>query len=186
MAQGEATPTKYWLTTVDPDMSLRCLVDLAKRRWRVERDYEDLKQEIGLANEGRGSPGFHHHGTLAIAAYGFLISERGTIPPSGCAAPIKKSPLPSGYRPRGRARSGRTAASPIRSPRSVESWPPRLQTNFTDFRTVCAACAAVRDGITNTVVLAGPAPGHSRDGADRKWRRCGQVARSVLNGRQTA
>jgi SRSO17 transposase len=46
-------------------------------RWRVERDYEDLKQEIGLGHyEGRGWPGFHHHGTLAIAAYGFLISER--------------------------------------------------------------------------------------------------------------
>jgi SRSO17 transposase len=102
--KGEATPTKYWLTTVDPHMSLRCLVDLAKMRWRVERDYEDLKQEIGLGHyEGRGWPGFHHHGTLAIAAYGFLISERETIPPSGphSAAPIKKSPLPSGYRPRG-------------------------------------------------------------------------------------
>ena len=39
-------------------------------RWRVERDYEDLKQEIGLGHyEGRGWRGFHHHGTLAIAAY---------------------------------------------------------------------------------------------------------------------
>jgi SRSO17 transposase len=102
--KGEATPAKYWLTTVDPDMSLRRLVDLAKMRWRVERDYEDLKQEIGLGHyEGRGWPGFHHHGTLAIAAYGFLISERERIPPSGLhsAAPIEKSPLPSGYRPRG-------------------------------------------------------------------------------------
>jgi SRSO17 transposase len=102
--KGEATPTKYWLTTVDPNMSLRRLVDLTKMRWRVERDYEDLKQEIGLGHyEGRGWPGFHHHGTLAIAAYGFLISERERIPPSGphSAAPIEKSPLPSGYRPRG-------------------------------------------------------------------------------------
>jgi SRSO17 transposase len=102
--KGEATPTKYWLTTVDPDMTLRRLVDLTKMRWRVERDYEDLKQEIGLGHyEGRGWPGFHHHGTLAIAAYGFLISERERIPPSGLhsAAPIEKSPLPSGYRPRG-------------------------------------------------------------------------------------
>ena len=73
-------------------------------RWRVERDYEDLKQEIGLGHyEGRGWRGFHHHGTLAIAAYGFLISEREGIPPSGphSAAPIEKSPFPSGYRPRG-------------------------------------------------------------------------------------
>src|SRR5947209_799563 len=91
-------------TTVDPDMPLRRLVDLAKMRWRVERDYEDLKQEIGLGHyEGRGWRGFHHHGTLAIAAYGFLISEREGIPPSGphSTAPIEKSPLPSDYRPRG-------------------------------------------------------------------------------------
>jgi SRSO17 transposase len=102
--KGEAAPTKHWLTTVDPDMPLRRLVDLAKMRWRVERDYEDLKQEAGLGHyEGRGWPGFHHHGTLAIAAYGFLISERERIPPSGprSAAPIEKSSLPSGYRPRG-------------------------------------------------------------------------------------
>jgi SRSO17 transposase len=102
--KDEAAPTKYWLTNVDPDMLLRRLVDLAKMRWRVERDYEDLKQETGLGHyEGRGWPGFHHHGTLCIAAYGFLISERERIPPSGphSAASIKKTPLPSGYRPRG-------------------------------------------------------------------------------------
>jgi len=112
--KGEAAPTKYWLTTVDPDMPLRRLVDLAKMRWRIERDYEDLKQEAGLGHyEGRGWPGFHHHGTLAIAAYGFLISERERIPPSGpcSAAPIEKSPLPSGYRPRG-------APDPAAAPRS--------------------------------------------------------------------
>lgn len=102
--EGEAKPTKYWLATVGRKMSFRSLVDLAKLRWRIERDYEDLKQEIGLGHyEGRGWRGFHHHGTLAIAAYGFLISERERIPPSGphSAAPIEKSPLPSGYRPRG-------------------------------------------------------------------------------------
>jgi len=102
--KGEAKPTKYWLATVDPDMSLRRLVDLAKLRWRIEHDYRDLKQEIGLGHyEGRGWPGFHHHGTLSIAAYGFLISERERIPPSQApSAPrIEKSPVPSGYRPRG-------------------------------------------------------------------------------------
>src|SRR5260370_673749 len=97
--KDEAKPTKYWLATVDPDIPLRRLVDLAKMRWRVERDYEDLKQETGLGHyEGRGWPGFHHHGTLCIAAYGFLISERERIPPSGpcSAAPLEKSPLPAG------------------------------------------------------------------------------------------
>src|SRR5215467_7070922 len=102
--KGEAKPTKYWLTTVAPDMSLRQLVDLAKMRWRIEHDYRDLKQEIGLGHyEGRGWRGFHHHGTLCIASYGFLISERERIPPSGphSAARIEKSPVPSDYRPRG-------------------------------------------------------------------------------------
>ena len=57
---------------------------LAKLRWRIERDYQELKQEVGLGHyEGRGWRGFHHHATLCIAAYGFLISERETIPPSG-------------------------------------------------------------------------------------------------------
>jgi SRSO17 transposase len=88
--KGEDKPTKYWLATVDPDMPLRRLVDLAKMRWRVERDYEDLKQEIGLGHyEGRGWRGFHHHGTLAIAAYGFLISERERIPPLYGALDVK-------------------------------------------------------------------------------------------------
>ena len=63
------------------------MVDLAKLRWRIERDYLELKQEVGLDHyEGRGWRGFHHHATLCIAAYGFLISEKETIPPSGPAA----------------------------------------------------------------------------------------------------
>ena len=80
--KGEAEPTKYWLFTLPADMPLRDLVDLAKLRWRIERDYQELKQELGLGHyEGRGWRGFHHHATLAIAAYGFLISERSAIPP---------------------------------------------------------------------------------------------------------
>ena len=99
--RGEAEPTKYWLSTLPADMPLRDLVDLAKLRWRIERDYQELKQELGLGHyEGRGWRGFHHHATLAIAAYGFLISERSAIPPS--AKPIFKTPfLSRGYRPRG-------------------------------------------------------------------------------------
>jgi len=110
----EAAPTKFWLATVDPEMPLRDLVDLAKLRWRIERDYEELKQEIGLGHyEGRTWRGFHHHATMSIAAYGFLISERERIPPSGpgCAAAIEKSALPGGYRPRG-------APDPAPAPRS--------------------------------------------------------------------
>jgi len=102
--KDEVAPTKFWLATVDHDMPFRDLVDLAKLRWRIERDYEELKQEIGIGHyEGRTWRGFHHHGTMSIAAYGFLISEREKIPPSGPdrAAAIEKSAIPSGYRPRG-------------------------------------------------------------------------------------
>jgi SRSO17 transposase len=111
--EGEAEPTKYWLSNLPKRTSLRRLVDLAKLRWRIERDYQDLKQEIGLGHyEGRGWPGFHHHGTLCIAAYGFLVSERETIPPSGpaCAWRDPKPAVPDGYRPRG-------APDPARAPR---------------------------------------------------------------------
>ena len=99
--EGETEPTKYWLATVDKKMSFRALVDLAKMRWRIERDYLELKQEVGLGHyEGRGWPGFHHHGTLCIAVYGFLISERELIPPSGprCGRTFKKPALPDTYR----------------------------------------------------------------------------------------
>ena len=83
-------------------MPFRALVDLAKMRWRIERDYLELKQEVGLGHyEGRSWPGFHHHGTLCIAVYGFLISERELIPPSGprCSRTRKKPAIPKSYEP---------------------------------------------------------------------------------------
>jgi len=104
--KGEEAPTKYWLATLPPTISFRRLVDMAKLRWRIERDYQELKQEVGLGHyEGRGWRGFHHHATLCIAAYGFLVSERETIPPSGPrrAALFPQAALPDGYRPRGAA-----------------------------------------------------------------------------------
>ncbi len=102
--EGEPAPTKYWLSTLPEDIGFRELVDFAKLRWRIERDYQDLKQEVGLGHyEGRGWIGFHHHATMCIAAYAFLISERETIPPSRPASStIFPTPvLPAGYRPRG-------------------------------------------------------------------------------------
>ncbi len=100
----ESEPTKYFLSTLPATTSIRALVNTAKLRWRIERDYQDLKQELGLGHyEGRGWRGFHHHATLCIAAYGFLLSERGAIPPSGPrnAILIEEYPLPGGRRPRG-------------------------------------------------------------------------------------
>ena len=104
--EGEAEPTKYWFSTLPADISFRQLVDFAKLRWRIERDYQELKQEVGLGHyEGRGWRGFHHHATMCIAAYGFLVSERETIPPSGSrsAALFPQLAVPDGYRPRGSA-----------------------------------------------------------------------------------
>jgi len=104
--EGEDEPTKYWLSTLPKNIPFRDLVDAAKLRWRVERDYQELKQEVGLGHyEGRGWRGFHHHATLCIAAYGFLISERETIPPSGPAftRSFPQLAVPDGYRPRGSA-----------------------------------------------------------------------------------
>jgi len=104
--EGEAEPTKYWLSTLPANINFRRLVDLAKLRWRIERDYQELKQEVGLGHyEGRGWRGFHHHASLCIAAYGFLIAERATIPPSRArsTALFQTPVLPDGYRPRGSA-----------------------------------------------------------------------------------
>jgi SRSO17 transposase len=104
--EGEVEPTKYWLSTLPADISFRQLVDFAKLRWRIERDYQELKQEVGLGHyEGRGWRGFHHHATMCIAAYGFLVSERETIPPSRSrsAAFFPQLAVPDGYRPRGSA-----------------------------------------------------------------------------------
>jgi SRSO17 transposase len=102
--KGEVEPTKYWFSTLPADTSFTELVRQAKRRWRIERDYQDLKQELGLGHyEGRGWRGFHHHATLCIAAYGFLISERAVFSPSAePRAPFGTPPsLPEGFRPRG-------------------------------------------------------------------------------------
>jgi len=103
-------PAKYWLSNLPEDIAFDKLVDIAKLRWRIERDYQELKQELGLGHyEGRGWRGFHHHATLCIAAYGFLISERETIPPSGArsAAPFAHIAIPESYKPRGAAAASR-------------------------------------------------------------------------------
>lgn len=105
-------PIKYWLSSLPGDTPLTRLVDAAKLRWRIERDYQELKQELGLGHyEGRGWRGFHHHASLCIAAYGFLVSLRETIPPSAASqGQGRQTPgLPAGYRPRGAADPTRAA-----------------------------------------------------------------------------
>src|ERR1700730_1188053 len=114
--KDETEPTKYWFSTLPEDTAFDRLVDLTKLRWRIERDYQELKQELGLGGyEGRGWRGFHHHATVCIAAYGFLIAERGALPPSGpSGAPLLSgSTLPCDYRPRGAADPARTARAKL-------------------------------------------------------------------------
>jgi len=106
-------PTKYWFSTLPPETKLADLVRIAKHRWIVERDYEELKQELGLGHfEGRNWRGFHHHGTLCIAAYGFLVAERNRFSPSARVGHLglpRIPVLPEKFRPRGSTRPSRTA-----------------------------------------------------------------------------
>jgi SRSO17 transposase len=106
--RAEAEPTKYWLSTLPANTKLRDLVRLAKQRWIIERDYQELKQELGLGHyEGRGWRGFHHHATLCIAAYGFLVAERSRFSPSARAAQVGLSApsIQPHFRPRGSPRA---------------------------------------------------------------------------------
>ena len=102
--KGEKEPTKFWLSTLPEDITFERMIDITMMRWRIERDYQELKQEVGLGHfEGRSWRGFHHHATMCIAAYGFLVAERGAFPPSApCSRYVGQKPaLPQGYRPRG-------------------------------------------------------------------------------------
>ena len=138
----EAEPTKYWFSSLSQDVDFGRLVDLTKLRWRIERDYQELKQELGLGDyEGRGWRGFHHHATLCIAAYGFLTAERGAFPPSAtdAGAWLPRPAVPEGYRPRGAADPAgeahpeldrHPAATPDRRPYQDPAEMPLLQ--FTD------------------------------------------------------
>jgi SRSO17 transposase len=110
--RGEAEPTKYWVSTLPPSTKLKALVKIAKHRWIIERDYEELKQELGLGHfEGRNWRGFHHHATLCIAAYGFLVAERNRFSPSTRAGHLEfAAPRPApDFRPRGSPRPPRAA-----------------------------------------------------------------------------
>jgi SRSO17 transposase len=106
--RGDAEPTKYWISTLPLNTNLKALVKMAKHRWIIERDYEELKQELGLGHfEGRNWRGFHHHATLCIAAYGFLVAERNRFSPSARAGHLGLITLKPAkdFRPRGTPRA---------------------------------------------------------------------------------
>jgi SRSO17 transposase len=112
----EAEPSKFWFSNLPADTPIQQLVRLAKLRWLIERDDLDLKQELGLGHyEGRGWPGFHHHGALCIAAYGFLVAEKAAIPPSAkeTARLVQAPELPAGHRPRGSPDPNRATCAPV-------------------------------------------------------------------------
>jgi SRSO17 transposase len=102
--KGENEPTKFWLSTMPSDTSQEQLIRLAKLRWRIERDYQELKGSFGLDHyEGRGWRGFHHHGILCIAAYAFLAAERARLSPPEPLSFLRVAGLPRGFKPRGSA-----------------------------------------------------------------------------------
>ncbi len=102
---GHREPMKYWLSTLPEEVALQRMVFEAKMRWRIERDYQDLKQELGLGHyEGRGWRGFHHHASLSIAAYGFLMTQQLRHPQGAGkknSARRQEPALPTHYKPRG-------------------------------------------------------------------------------------
>ena len=74
---GEPKPTKFVLTTLPRRMSKKQIVRIFKERWRTERAYEELKGELGLDHfEGRSFPGWHHHVSVVLSCYAFIVSER--------------------------------------------------------------------------------------------------------------
>ena len=101
--ESDVEPAKYWFATGPDNATLVELVFVAKMRWRIERDYQDLKQEFGLSNyEGRNWTGFHHHATMCIAAYAFLMYQRlryGGVKKNSVWTEMPK--LPKDYLPRG-------------------------------------------------------------------------------------
>jgi SRSO17 transposase len=100
-AEGAEEPAHYWLSNLPQRTPWQTMANTVMSRWQIERDYEDLKQELGLGlYEGRNWRGFHHHASLCIAAYGFLILERLNGFKKN-AARFPKSALSPGYRPRG-------------------------------------------------------------------------------------
>ena len=127
--KGEAEPTRYFLSTLPADISFKELVATVKMRWRIERDYRELKQEVGLGHyEGRNWRGFHHHASLCIAAYGFLMLEQLSGSKKN-AARLKAPPVPQGFQPRG-ARPDATAHPVVDRHRALSSGARHRSTPF--------------------------------------------------------
>jgi SRSO17 transposase len=140
----EAEPTRYFLSTLSAKATFTHLVDTLKMRWRIERDYLELKQELGLGHyEGRGWRGFHHHASLCIAAYGFLMIERLSGAKKNTTR-LKAPALPEGFHPRGSRADA--AAQPL-----VDRQPPLSPRP--QHRAPSAALPLLREGVPGVVHL---------------------------------
>jgi len=137
-------PTKYWLSNLPVTTSLKSLVKLAKHRWVIERDYEELKQELGLGHyEGRSWRGFHHHATLCIAAYGFLMAERNRFSPLPAPAMLDYQPR-SGRRTS--IREGRRVRPERHNPQSIATLRITLARQLIGQLSHCPFCGVSRTG----------------------------------------
>jgi SRSO17 transposase len=85
-------PTKYWLSDLPEETSMRALVRWAKSRWAVEMNYREMKDHLGLDHfEGRGWAGWHHHVTMVMLAFAFVLSERLRRRKGGQSSPFPRS-----------------------------------------------------------------------------------------------
>jgi SRSO17 transposase len=124
----EEAPTKFWLSTLRANITFAHLVCTAKLRWQIERDYLELKQEIGLGHfEGRGWRGFHHHATLCIAAHAFLVAERAASPLTSALRHDRRNACPSRRSP------------PTGSCQSVPSVTRRTRLRLSGVRSPCTS-----------------------------------------------
>ncbi len=146
--RGEAEPTKYWMSNLAENTRLRDMVALGKQRWIIERDYQELKQELGLGHfEGRGWRGFHHHATLCIARLWLPGGRTESLFPLGKKRPswTISSPTPARLPATG-IESGRSGITHNPSPLYASSWLALCFSSSADVRFVAL-------GAYNTVVL---------------------------------
>ena len=128
--KGEAEPTKYWLSTLPADTKLKDLVAIAKQRWIIERDYQELKQELGLGHyEGRGWRGFHHHATFALRLMGSLWQSGPFFPLSPCRPILDYQPPTAAGVPAPGLASDPSGIIRTQSPRFASASPAHSFTN---------------------------------------------------------
>ena len=107
-ASPDGAAQRLWRTRLSREYRLSDLVQLATLGWRVERDFGDMRQMLGVHHyEGRNWRGFHHHGTLCCAAFAFLAAERAQLTPPMPLTFLQPLLLPPGFTPRGAGRSRR-------------------------------------------------------------------------------